>query len=345
VAERDNLPRLGQGTGYEVWFLTFTDPASGQGFWIRSTITNPTGDADPRPEVWFARFDPGDPERTLGLHRRGASLAARSDEGGFGVRIDGSVFASGRAEGAVEGAGEGAVEGAGHRVEWSLTWPTGPETYRLLPDWMYRGGAAPTKPYSPNVQTAVTGTLTVDGERLEIRDAPGQQGHLVGRRHAERWAWAQCGDFDGVGGAGGVVHALTAQGRRGRIITPFVTSVGVLWDGRWIRMSKTSRRRDFGLGTWKIDVSNRRYRLTGRIEAPTRDLILARYEDPDGSPRYCHNSEIASSRLVLFERTPGGFDEVALFESRCTTHAEWAGRTPAADVTREHVDVTGGGTP
>jgi hypothetical protein len=202
---------------------------------------------------------------------------------------------------------------------------------------MYRGGMAPTRPYSPNVQTTVTGTLTVDGDRMDVHDAPAQQGHLIGKRHAERWAWAQCGAFEGANAA---FHAITAQSRRGRLQTPFVTSIGVLWDGRWIRMSKSSRRRDFGLGTWKIDVGNGRYRLTGRVEAPARDLIRARYQDPDGTPRYCHNSEIASSRLVLFEKTTGAFEEVALLESRGTTHAEWAGVTAAAEVPHEHEDVT-----
>jgi hypothetical protein len=330
VSERDNIPRLGSKPGYEVWFMTFTDPASGQGFWIRSTITNPTeANAQPRPAVWFARFDPSDPDRTFGVHRRGASSTAEPVGEDFEVRIDGSLMGSGVAD--------GQIEGGGHAVAWSLAWPIGPDTYRLLPDWMYRRGAAPTRPYSPNVQTHVSGSITIDGERLDIHEAPGQQGHLIGKRHAERWAWAQCGDFED---AKGVVHGITAQSRRSRFTTPFVTSVGVLWDGRWIRMTKSSRRRDFGLGSWKIDVGNRRYRLTGRVEAPARDLIRARYEDPDGTPRFCHNSEIASSRLVLFERTAGAFEEVALFESRGTTHAEWAGRTPASDVTREHVDVT-----
>jgi hypothetical protein len=320
VTERDNMPAA-RANGYEVWFLTLTDPHSGQGFWIRSTIGAPEGGA-----VWFARFDPSDPHGTFGVHRRSATWDASHDR--FEVRMGDCVVES--------GAAEGSIQGGGHAASWSLTWPTGAETYRLLPAWMYRGRTAPTKPYSPNVDTRVSGTITVDGERLDLSGAPGQQGHLVGTRHAERWAWAHCGDFDGDRG---VVQALTAQGRRGPVLTPFITSVGVLWDGRWIRFTKVSRRRDFGLGTWKIDVGDRHHRLTGRIEAPVRDLIRARYQDPDGTERWCHNSEIASSRLALFERVAGAFEQVARFESRGTTHAEWAGRTPAAAVEREHVDL------
>jgi hypothetical protein len=325
VTERENLHRPFR-SGYEVWFLTLTDPSSGLGFWIRSTLTAPQ-DGEPYAGTWFARFDPSDPDRTFGIHRRSGAWQAATDR--FEVSMDGSVMAS--------GAADGSIEGGGHDASWSLTWPTGPDTYRPLPGWMYRSPAVPAKPYAPNVDTRVAGVVTVDGERLDLVEAPADQGHVVGRRHAERWAWAHCGDFQDDRG---VVQALTAQSRRGPALTPFVTSVGVLWDGRWIRLSKLSRRRDFGLGSWKVDVGNRRYRLTGRVEAPARDLVRARYGDPDGTDRFCHNSEIASSRWVLFERTAGAFEEVALFESRHTTHAEWAGRTPGHAVQREHRDVT-----
>jgi hypothetical protein len=171
----------------------------------------------------------------------------------------------------------------------------------------------------------------VDGRTEELSGAAGQQGHLHGSRHAERWAWAQCGDFVDEDA---VVHAITAQGRRGPFETPLLTFVGVWWQGEWTRLGKTRLRRDFDLGSWKIDVSNRRYRLTGRVETSTDSLLRARYIDPSGEARYCHNSEIASSRLVLFERRARGWEELALLESIGTTHAEWAGRTPATAVER-----------
>jgi hypothetical protein len=333
VSEEDNLPMtVGRPGTYEVWFLTFTDRAAGRGYWIRSTLLHPDrrgGDPEHSAGVWFARFDRAEPASTLGLH---ASVRqAKVAEDRFSVEIGSSAMRSGQAT--------GSVEVGGHRASWDLEWTTDQFTYRLLPDVMYRGSLAPTRPVSPNPETKVSGTVVVDGEAAEVRSVPGQQGHLAGSRHAERWAWAHCSDFVGEEA---VVHAVTAQARRGPFLAPFVTSIGVRHQGEWIRLSKISRGRPFTLGLWKVDLQNRRYRLTGRIEAPARAMLRARYEDPDGTPRYCHNSEIASSRLALFERRAAGFEEVALLESHGTTHAEWSGRTPAAAVSHEFLEASEG---
>jgi hypothetical protein len=328
VSEQDNLHKdAGRSGSYEVWFLTFTDPSTGAGYWIRSTYRVPKKGSH-EAGVWFARFDPTEPSATFGIHARSDVWSISTQA--FAVRIaEDCLMSSGHAE--------GELEGGGRTVRWNLDYPTGGETYRLLPGPFYRGSLAPTKPFSPNVDTRVRGTVWIDGEAVEIRDARGQQGHLYGSRHAERWAWAHCAGFEDEEQT--LVHALTAQGRRGPFTTPFLTSIGVRWQGRWIRFAGFSRRRDFGLGTWRVDVENRRYRLAGRIEAPARALLRARYEDPDGTERFCHNSEIASARLALFERRAGGFEEVALLDSRGTTHAEWAGKTPAAAVQREFLEV------
>jgi hypothetical protein len=327
MAESDNRPFWNGKPGrYEPWFLTMGDGRTG--YWIRYTLHAPTG-APPEARLWFARFDRDRPERVFGINRGFPIDEAAVRPEPFGVRIGGATLASGHAR--------GKLAGDGHDVSWDLRWETGGETHRLLPDALYRRGLAPTRPYCPNPDIRYTGTVTVDGERHELDGMPGQQGHQDGTRHAERWAWAHCAAFD-EGDA--VLHALVAQGKRGPFTLPFTTYVSVRWQGRWLRFSKTSRRRDFALGAWRIDVGDRRYRLSGRVQVRPELLLQTRYLDPDGSERWCHNSEVASARLVLFERRNEGFEEIALLESNGTTAAEWAGRTAAPGDFRRHVEVT-----
>ena len=328
MSEEDNRPHWdGRPGHYEVWFLTLVDPLTGTGYWIRSSLLAPDR-GEPSAGVWFARFDRSDPDRTFGIHHRVSAWSVGSDT--FRVRIGGAEMGSGYARGSLD-------EG-GRKVAWDLSFPTEAPTYRPLPRALYLGGVASTKPLSPNVDTRASGTISVDGEPVEIASAPAQQGHVYGTRHAERWVWAHCADFlDETA----VVHAMTAQARRGPVTTPFTTFIGVQWHGRWIRLGKISGRRDFSLGVWRIRAQNRLYRLAGRIEVPPQAMLRATYHDPDGTPRYCHNSEISSCRLALFERRARGYEEVALLESNGTTHAEWAGRTPASAVEREFLEATG----
>lgn len=325
MTEADNLPAwTGRPGAYEVWFLTMNDARAATGYWIRSTLLAPVS-GPVTGGVWFARFDRSDPSRTFGVHQVTRDVSVRD---AFDVRVGDASMSS--------GAACGSLAGGGHRVSWDLRFGTGEETFRVLPPPLYRGSIAPTRPYAPNVDTRVGGVIEVDGDSRELEDVRAQQGHLVGTRHAERWAWAHCGDFVDEDA---VVHALTATTRRGPLATPYTTFVGVRWREEWLRLSKVSRRPYFGLGTWRLDVRSRRFRLSGRVEAPARAMLRARYEDPDGTQRFCHNTEVASSRLVLFERRARGFEEVAVLESNGTTHAEWAGRAPARAVERAFVDI------
>ena len=191
----------------------------------------------------------------------------------------------------------------------------------------------------PNPDVRLTGLIAVDGQQVEIPDSAGQQGHVFGSRQPERWAWARCGDFRGERA---VLHARTTQGRRGAVLMPYVSTIGLWWDGRWIEFRRISPVRDFGLGTWRIDASNSSYRLTGRIEASTQALLRARFPGPDGTSRHAHVCQVASCRLALFEKRPGGFEEIALLESNGTTHAEWVGCTLVCFVSRAVFEVEAG---
>jgi hypothetical protein len=329
LTERDNLPRWdGRRGRYEVWFLTLSDPDGRRGYWIRYALRAPIA-GPPEPRLWFARFDREEPGRTFGIHGSPpGSRAVPEADGGApwwgGARLEG-------------GAAEGALDGGGHRVRWNLRWPTGQPTFRILPAPFYRGRLAPTRPLSPNPVARFTGTIEVDGDVEAIDGYPGQQGHLDGIRHAERWAWASCSAFSEDGYA---FQVLSAQGRRGPFLTPFLTFAGLRVDGTWIRLQRTDRRNGWSLGRWPFRLASRSFRLEGGVRASPRAMIRARYLDPDDTPRYCHNTEVASCRLILWERgAAGGWRQVASLASDGTTHAEWAGRTPAPASMAEHVEV------
>jgi hypothetical protein len=346
MSEIDNRPRWNDRPGrYEVWFLTMSHPEGRNGYWIRYTLRVPP-DGPGEPRLWFARFDRQDPSRTFGINGAPSSSDSTEPEWAFGSRVGlvppgappdvrGAVISLGDA---TFGPGEaiGSISGAGHDVRWDLTWPTGQPTFRLLPAPLYRGRLAPTRPVTPNPDTRFSGTIEVDGEKEELEEFPGQQGHVEGTRHAERWAWASCTAF---GDQRFAFQAISAQSRRARLLTPFATFAAVRLEDRWVRFRSVSRDRSWGLGTWRLSMVSRRYRLEGQITAPREAMIRARYHDPDGTPRWCHNSEVASSRLLLWERRTGGWQEVADLESDGTTHAEWAGKTPATAIAREHVEV------
>jgi len=324
VTERDNSPRWnGRRGGYEVWFLTMSHPSGDSGYWIRYTLRAPVA-GPPERKLWFARFDRIDPSRSFGINGFAEGRPMQGPSFGIG---DALLDA---------GAARGSLKGGGHEVRWDVRWPTGQETLRLLPQALYRGSLAPTRPYSPNPDVRFGGTVEVDGQTVELDGFAGQQGHLEGTRHAERWAWAHCNAFREDGYA---FQALSAQGRRGPFHTPFVTSAALRVDGSWVRLRGTSPARSWSLGMWRLRLGSRNYRVDGEIRAPWDLLLRARYLDPDDTPRWCHNTEIASSRLLVWERREDGWRELAELVSDGTTHAEWAGKTPAPGVSMDHEEI------
>ena len=69
VPERWNAMQWdGEPGHYEVWYVTFTDPATGVGFWIRYTMVAPlpgTGE-EATCSLWLMAMDPADPAANVG---------------------------------------------------------------------------------------------------------------------------------------------------------------------------------------------------------------------------------------------------------------------------------------
>jgi hypothetical protein len=323
---------------YEVWYATLSHLPSQTGFWIRYTLESPKpGHGEPYAQLWFARFDPANPTRTFGINRRFPIAELRHEPSPFRLRV---------ADAELRGDGmKGRVAGAGHAAEWDLTWRPSERVHLHLPSMIYKTGA-PTEVLSPNLNVAAHGAITVDGQRYELDGAPLGQSHLWGRKHAYSWAWSHCNAFEGDRGA--ALETLTVRLRRGPIVLPKLTLLTLYLDGgdpERVEFREPWQlplaRSDYATGRYHLIAANAEHKVEAELTCEPDDMLLAEYVDPDGDAAYCHNTECADARVVLWRRSPfvGRFREHRRLIARRTAHFEWGARAGDPQVRKRHVAV------
>lgn len=302
---------------YEVWYLTWNDPKTDCGYWLRYVIESPnTG--EPYGEYWFARFDPKDPARTFGVHKRILPTV-----------LDGS-------------SASGSFSAAGHSVAWNLRWPPAREPITLFPDLAYRYKIGETTFVTPNPRVPLSGELVVDGERVTLDGAPMGQSHLWGTKHAYAWSWAHCADFEGAPDA--VLEFLAARMHRRGVTLPPLVMARLDLDGEQHEMNQfrhVARNRASWTGT-RLDFTakNASVKIQGSFTCEPHEMIVAPYLDPDGTEVFCSNTEIGTLRMTVFRRSlVGRWREHRTLIGKRRGHFEVGGRKRDPAVTHEHILV------
>ena len=320
-----NALRWDGGPGhYEVYYLSATDRGSGCGLWIRYTMAAPV-EEEPTCSLWFMAMDPRGGGLTGRKHTRPATeLTATSAP--FELRIGASVLT------------DRGMTGGFEDVAWDLRWEpaeTGAEHVHPL---LQRARIAKTVLVLPHPAVVVEGTVEWAGRRLELEGCRGGQAHLWGSKHAARWAWAHCNDFEGLDGSprpdAWMDGVSVFVPRFGRTIGPSTPIVG-RFAGREFRSTGpwrvTRNRSRFGLTTWHLEASDGPLRIVADVDAPREQLVGIVYRDPDGDLAYCYNSETASMRVRVWEKTgsgPGEHELVDELVSAGRAHFEYAQREP-----------------
>ncbi len=335
--QADNLPRWVDHTPgrYEIWYLTFNDPTTGDGFWIRYTIQAPTvGGGEPYAQLWFARFAVDPARATFGINRRQqiTTLALATDP--FSVRIGANQLGHDHAR--------GALSGAGHDVEWDLRWAADQPTMYWLPRVAYRrGGFSDGAVLSPTPDLALDGTITVDGVRYALAGARGGQTHVWGTKHTPR-AWGHCSAF--VDAPGVTLELLASQlAWRGRNL-PWLTFATLRMPDDEVAFNRFDQallapRPELGTGRVRFTAVGFTAKLEGTFTCPVDRLVRAEYADPDGELAWCHNSCAADLTLTLSRRVRGRWKVDRDLMSRGRAHFEIAGREPDLAVTRLHTTI------
>jgi hypothetical protein len=304
---------------YEVYYLTLTDRPSGVGLWIRYTMVSPLA-GSPTCSLWLAAMDPAAGSVCARKSSYPASSLAAHDDP-FELRLhDARLSDHGMS---------GALEGASWDLHWEPRLPAAEHVHPLL----RRAGLAKTVLVLPHPDLEVTGQVALDGRDLRLEGARGGQAHLWGSKHAARWAWAHCNDFESLDGEPRPDCYLDGVSvfvpRFGRELGPSTPVVG-RFDGRDfrstgpIRVARNSSA--FGLTGWRLEAADGDRRVSVEVEADRGGMVGVTYHDPDGERAYCYNTETASMRVRV--RDPdGGMDELT---APGRAHFEYAQRDPVA---------------
>jgi hypothetical protein len=316
---------------YEVWYLTWNHPISGEGYWLRYVCEAPLA-GEPRGELWFARFDRERPSRTFGIHRQFGPAVAQTAP--FGLTIGGARLGHDHAI--------GELDGDGHHIEWDLRWDAASHTLRQLPDVMYaRGGLGETTVLSPNPRVALSGTLEIDGEIVHLDRAVLGQTHVWGKKHAYAWVWGRCAELDGAPDA--VLELLAVRLQRRGVVLPTLALAVLELDGEHHQLNQfrhvVANRATWGDHRVELTAWSPRVKLAIELSAPADAFVVAPYEDPDGTLVYCSNTEAGDARVTVYRRSGLGWKRARELASRGRAHFELGGRTRDASVVRDHTLV------
>lgn len=299
---------------YEVWYLTIHDPVTRRAFWLRHTLHAPTDGRPGHAALWAFSFEPGG-KGVQAIDR--FALESFQDRSPGGLELGPARYAPLLARGEV---GEGA-----NRIAWDLVLEPGPfGAFRHVPPKLYRVRLAGSLVSTPAMSFAVSGTIEAGGVKTRLDRATGEQGHVFGRRHADRWAWAHVHRFEDEDGA---LEAVSAQVRKLGVLIPPASALclDTANEGRlaWNRTRElwTTRSR-FELGRWELDARSGDVRVKVAIHAPHDAFISVEYEDPSGERVYCNHAEHADAEVEVYRRDAGDWRLQRRHVSKGTTAFE-----------------------
>jgi hypothetical protein len=316
-----------RSTGFmEVWYATLNHRPSGSGIWLRYTLTSPQPRVGPPYcELWGFVFG-----------RDGAPSFAAKDR--FSIDRLGST--NGRDDGALvriadawlsENHLEGELSHEGHALAWSLDFEPADRCFQHLPARIRkRAEKRVSTVCSPNLSVPFSGAVKVDGELLEIDGELGCQSHRWGAAHSQSWTWAHCSNFEE--GAGSVFEGVAARASLGPVPVPTTTFLYLSYDGVDIELndirSAFRAKSTYEMPMWSFTAQNDDWKVVGAARVSPDRLLQVRYDDPDGSERYCANSEIADLAIEIYKRSGNGWAMAGSLTAMHTAHLEFGRREP-----------------
>jgi hypothetical protein len=308
----------------EVWYATANHRPTGTGLWVRYTLTAPkAGHGSPYCELWGFLFDP-DGKKSFGAKNR----FPIDRLGGSNGRDDGALVRIGDAW-MSENHLEGSVVHGDRHLRWSLDFDPADRCFHLVPSQLRaRVEKRLSVVCSPNLAVPLRGVVTLDGEEFVFAGERGTQSHRWGRRNPVSWTWAHCSSFDEGGDA--VFEGVAARPTLGRFPLPTTTLLYLSYEGedivfndfKWALRAKGR----YEMPTWAFTARTDTWKIAGAARVVPDRLMQVTYVDPDGSERFCANSELADLGIELYARAGTTWRHHASLTAIRSAHIEFGRR-------------------
>jgi hypothetical protein len=286
------FPDVDRGAGhYESFYIKASRPGGGAAVWLRHTV-HKRPDADANASLWLTIFDADAPGPRAVKATVGAGEFSAPSEAY--VKVGDAVLEPGRAAGALEGGGMAAA--------WDLTFSDEAEPFHHLPyERLYEGPLPKTKFLSPHPAARFSGTVELDGEKLELDAWPGMIGHNWGSEHAERWVWIQAPDL--ADQPGSYFDMAVGRIKLGPLTTPWVGNGMLRIDGSEHRLGGFdkvfSTKVDDDPTSCGFQLSGSGVKVRGRVSSEPRNFVAWIYADPKGPEHNTLNCSIADLELEV----------------------------------------------
>ena len=287
----------GQDGFYESFFIRANHPEKSQAFWIRYTVFKPLKDpAGALGELWATWFD-GESGQHVSVKDEFSLSECMFDNHQFKVQVGQSSLTSQKASGAA---------GSKNKISWELDYAGESAPLLLLSPRLYTIGFPKAKALVGLPLATFTGSLTVNGEVMEIDNWVGSQNHNWGTKHTDSYAWGQIAGFDNSPDS--FLEVATGQLKFGPVYTPRMTLMVLRHQGREYQLNTIGQSLKaygrFEYFKWEFRSETSEVKIEGSITAPPEAFVGLRYYNPPGGIKHCLNTKIAACQIsVLFKDT------------------------------------------
>lgn len=303
-----NLPAASKSRFQEVWYLKFTDQNDEKGMWIRFTLLCSSNGYRRIAEAWAVIFDQGVNPRKLALKQTFPIDQFRLENGVISIGPNSHIDMHGT---------QGKIESKGHVISWNLNFSdVSPVTFDAVPKTLRSLGFKSLHVDTLSESLKVSGSVEIDGEHWDWKEASGMFAHHGGKNLGHSWAWGHCNQFIDESGkpVDVIFEGLNAHAKiAGPLASPALSSfliqyqnkryqVNSLWNALRARSENDFREWKFQWDT--KDTSQKKnpddLSFRGHFKAEHRDFAGMTYEDTDGSYLYCHYSQMATLTLWIY---------------------------------------------